>query len=228
MISQIPRTASHCFRWTLALVLLCGAMASPLAHAAGIPTINNLLPESGPVGSTVEIRGTNFVPPLSITFGGNVQAEGSFTSTSITVTVPSGAIDGPIQVSTAEGTAVSARSFTVGGKETPLATLEATVPQVKLGSGDAGKFAVKLSEARDSGTVVKFKLGGSAKNGTDYKLLVDTVKVAAGKEMKIIKVVPKGNLGGAALKTVKLTLIPGAGYKVGDPAAAEVKIIAGK
>jgi hypothetical protein len=212
----------------LAMVLLCGALASPRAHAAGVPTISSFSPKSGPVGSTVELRGNNFVTPLTITFGGNVQAEGSFTATLITVTVPSGAVDGPIQVATSAGTAVSAENFDVGGAKTPRATLEATVPEVTAGSGVVGKFAVKLSETRASGTVVKFKIGGSALNGTDYKLLVDTAKVAAGKEMKIIQVVPKGNLGGVAQKTVKLTLVPGVGYTIGAPATAKVKIDAGK
>jgi hypothetical protein len=64
MICQIPPFASRCFRRIA--VLLCAAMVSSLAHAAGIPTISGFSPESGPVGSTVEIHGTNFTAPLAL------------------------------------------------------------------------------------------------------------------------------------------------------------------
>jgi hypothetical protein len=85
------------------------------ALAANPPTISSFSPMSGPVGSMVVINGANFVPPLSITFAGNVQAAGSFTSTQITVTVPSGAETGTITVTTAGGSATTTTDFVVGG-----------------------------------------------------------------------------------------------------------------
>jgi hypothetical protein len=210
------------------ICLVVRGTGAPRVLAAGSPTISSFSPKSGPVGSTVEIEGTNFIPRLSISFFGDVQAEGSFTGTTITVTVPDGASTGPIQVQTANGTAETPQSFVVGATKTPHVTLEATVPEVMLGSGKAGEFTLKLSEESGEATVIKLRIVGSAQDGTDYKLLLDTAKVMAGQKEKIIKVVPKGNLGGAAIKNVRLTVLPGDGYEVGNPATAKVKIEAGK
>ena len=93
------------------LFLLCAGALS--AHAQ-LPTITGFSPSGGPVGTTVVISGTNFVAPLSIGFAGNVMAAGSFTSTTITVTVPTGAETGPITVTTANGSTSTATNFTVG------------------------------------------------------------------------------------------------------------------
>ena len=90
--------------------LFAGALS---AHAQS-PAITGFSPSGGPVGTTVVINGTNFIPPLSIGFAGNVDAAGSFTSTMVTVTVPAGAETGPITVTTANGSASTATNFTVG------------------------------------------------------------------------------------------------------------------
>jgi hypothetical protein len=71
---------------------------------------------SGPVGSVVVITGTRFQGVNDIKFNGVSAAAGSFraTSTQITVTVPTGASDGPITVSTQFGGVVtSSQSFDV-------------------------------------------------------------------------------------------------------------------
>jgi hypothetical protein len=71
---------------------------------------------SGPVGSVVLITGTRFQGVNDIKFNGVSAAAGSFraTSTQITVTVPAGALDGPITVSTQfGGVATSSQSFDV-------------------------------------------------------------------------------------------------------------------
>ena len=97
--------------WLLWIFLVC---VGGLSVRAQTPTITGFSPSSGPVGTTVVISGTNFVPPLAIAFGGNVDASGSFTSTKITVTVPSGAETGPITITTQTGTASTATNFIVG------------------------------------------------------------------------------------------------------------------
>jgi hypothetical protein len=83
------------------------------ALPSGAPTVCSFAPASGPVGTTVTIHGTGFVSPLTITFGGNAAASGSFTSTTITATVPAGAVSGSITVTTPSGTATSSTSFAV-------------------------------------------------------------------------------------------------------------------
>ncbi|MFM1797538.1 MAG: hypothetical protein RL733_1319, partial [Actinomycetota bacterium] len=71
---------------------------------------------SGPVGSIVVISGTQFQGINDVKFGGVSAASGTFraTSSQITVTVPAGAIDGPITVGTKfGGTVTSSQSFDV-------------------------------------------------------------------------------------------------------------------
>lgn len=67
------------------------------------PTITSFDPPQGSPGTTVTITGTNFNPVASnniVMFNGTVAEIVSTTSTSITVTVPEGASDGPISVTT--------------------------------------------------------------------------------------------------------------------------------
>src|SRR6266536_244639 len=96
------------------------------------PTISSFSPSSGPVGTSVTINGSNFVNVSKVTFS-NVSA--SFTvnsSTKITATVPSGATDGRIRVTTPGGTATSSNSFNV---TTPAAP---TISSFSPSSGPVG------------------------------------------------------------------------------------------
>ena len=213
------------FVTAIVLAIFCCATAVPPARATPPPTISGFSPQSGPVGTTVVINGANFAPPITITFAGNAPAAGSFTSTKITCTVPFDAQSGPIQVQTAAGTAETATPYVVGPSDEPKATLDVTIPTVKEGSGKIGEFMVHLSKAATKDTVVKYGIKGTAVNGTEYKLLLGTVTIKAGALDKPIKIVPKGNLGGAPDKTVKLHLEDGAGYKVGRAAPKVVTIL---
>jgi hypothetical protein len=85
-----------------------------------------------------------------------------------------------------------------------------------------------LSSAQKSAVVVKYKIKGSAKDGTDYDLVTDESKFKPGKKSKPINIAPEGDLDGAAEKTVKITLEPGPGYTVGTKGPVTVKILAGK
>ena len=72
--------------------------------------------------------------------------------------------------------------------------------------------------------MINFAIKGTAVNGTDYALLKASKKVKAGKTSKPIKIIPQGNLGGAAKKTVVLVLLPGNGYQVGTTEKIKVKL----
>ena len=79
-----------------------------------IPTITNISPTSGTVGSQVTITGTGLLGATQVTFGG-VQAS-SFTinsATSITATVPTGAATGKVVVKEPGTSGSSAGAFTV-------------------------------------------------------------------------------------------------------------------
>ncbi len=95
----------------LALALPAGAAASPGAAAA--PTITSFTPHTGPVGTVVLLMGSGFTGARRVTLG---RAEAAFTvhsDESIVLTVPAGALSGPISVTTPGGSAVSAGSFRV-------------------------------------------------------------------------------------------------------------------
>lgn len=78
------------------------------------PSIFSFAPPSGPVGQVVVIIGQSFTGTTDVSFNGvsalvfNVDNDSQ-----ITVTVPFGAISGPISVTTPIGTGTSATDFTV-------------------------------------------------------------------------------------------------------------------
>jgi uncharacterized repeat protein (TIGR03803 family) len=79
-----------------------------------VPVISSIAPASGPVGSQVTINGTGFTGATQVTFGG-VKAT-TFTvnsGTTITATVPTGAVTGKLAVKTVGGSAASQSFFTV-------------------------------------------------------------------------------------------------------------------
>ena len=97
----------------------------------GPPTITSFSPTSGAAGSTVVIKGTNFVAPLSVIFAGNAAAVHSFNATQINAQVPDGAITGPIKVNTNAGSVSTASSFT---DTTPPAISSFSPTSGKVGS----------------------------------------------------------------------------------------------
>lgn len=95
------------------LILLCFILQGAIAQ---VPVINSFSPISGSVGSSVTIVGSNFstVATNNIVFFGSVKATViSATATSLSVTVPTGAIYRPISVTVNSLTAFSATPFTV-------------------------------------------------------------------------------------------------------------------
>ena len=80
----------------------------------GAPTITDFAPDSGLVGSSVTIAGTNFGGTNTVKFHGTASTSFSINSaTSITAAVPAGATTGTISVTNPGGTATSAGTFTV-------------------------------------------------------------------------------------------------------------------
>jgi len=85
-----------------------------VGFAQEIPAITSILPESGPVGSVVTIKGTNFSATVAeniVYFGAVKAVVNSATSTELSVTVPSGATYLPISVTISGLTAFSSKPF---------------------------------------------------------------------------------------------------------------------
>ena len=78
------------------------------------PTISSFTPTSGPVGTNVNITGSNFAPGIEVFFN-NVQATDVtvFSSSTLQAKVPPGATTGPIKVRNAGGEDTSSTNFTV-------------------------------------------------------------------------------------------------------------------
>src|ERR1700761_4908728 len=97
------------------LMFLCAVLFFPLLIFAQ-PSISSVSPLSGPVGTTVTINGTNFntTPSANIVRFGTVTAPvTSASTTSLTVTVPTGTSYQPITVTTGGLTAYSYKPFSV-------------------------------------------------------------------------------------------------------------------
>lgn len=85
------------------------------------PTLTSLTPTSGPIGTTVTLAGTGFVPGMSIQFGAATAAPTTSTATSATALVPATLPAGTVNVSVRVGMQTSgSRSFTVTAMPPPV------------------------------------------------------------------------------------------------------------
>jgi Bacterial Ig domain/IPT/TIG domain len=157
------------------------------------PSITNLSPNSGPVGTPVTITGTNFGSTQgtsTVTFNGTTATPTSWSTTSIGVPVPDGATTGPIVVSVA-GQASNGVTFTVTPKIDSLTpnfgpvgtsvTISGSTFGATQGSStvtfngsaaaptswSATSIAVPVPAAATSGTVV-VTVAGQASNGVTF------------------------------------------------------------
>jgi hypothetical protein len=92
------------------------------------PSITSLNPTSGPVGTSVTIAGTNFGASQgtsTVTFSGTAATATAWSATSITATVPTGAITGNVVVTVA-GLASTGVNFTVTSSGAPIALVQHT------------------------------------------------------------------------------------------------------
>ena len=95
------------------------------------PTVSGFGPSSGPAGQRVVIDGTYLAGATSVTFNGRPATFSVVWDTKLVATVPAGATDGQIQVTTGGGTAGSAGSFTVTATPPTISSFSPT-------SGPAG------------------------------------------------------------------------------------------
>ena len=166
------------------------------------PTVSELFPTSGTVGSTVTVRGAGFSGATAVKFNGVPATSFSVTSdTELTATVPAGATTGPVSVTTANGTGTSAGVFTV--------TLLPPAPQVTgflPASGVVGSTVTVSGAAFTGATAVTFN-GSAATTFTVQSDTAITVTVPAGATSGPIAVTtPYGT--GASAGTFTVTLLP--------------------
>ncbi|MDO7873376.1 M4 family metallopeptidase [Hymenobacter sp. ASUV-10] len=98
-----------------------GAAAAPFAV---LPYLSGFAPASGAVGAVVTLAGTSLANVLSVKFGAQYATFTNNTATSLTATVPVGAVTAPITVRTAVATATSLTDFVVN----PSLTISSFAP----------------------------------------------------------------------------------------------------
>jgi DNA-binding protein YbaB len=114
------------------------------------PSVTNLTPASGPVGTVVTIAGSNFGSTKgtsTVTFGGTTATPTSWSATSIVVPVPSGAATGSVVV-TVGGVASNGATFTV-----TTAAQISFVQVAYLVSPSATTVPVKIAGAQAAGNL---------------------------------------------------------------------------
>jgi RHS repeat-associated protein len=108
------------------------------------PVISNFSPQSGPVGTIVTLTGTRLKVDsgtTGVTFAGEGTTRlpaliSSISSTEVRVNVPMGAVTGPIELTTPNGTAVTNGSFNVElSQDFEVTAAPSAIPAVERGTG---------------------------------------------------------------------------------------------
>jgi PKD domain/IPT/TIG domain/Divergent InlB B-repeat domain len=100
----------------ISVTTVSGTGRSSSSFAVPTPTISSFTPTSGPVGTSVDIRGTNFGWATIVTFHGTKADFTVDSDSEIHATVPAGATTGWISVAGTSGSAITSSSFTVTGE----------------------------------------------------------------------------------------------------------------
>jgi hypothetical protein len=127
-----------------------------IAFLEGI-SFSPFAPIFGPVGTGVTITGTAFTGATAVSFNGVAATFTVSPSGTITATVPAGAITGPIVVTTLDGTATSASSFTV--TTAPFA-LGSTPSSQTVSAGASTNYTVTISRSAGFADNLTFSVSG--------------------------------------------------------------------
>jgi len=114
-------------------------------------------PTFGPVGTGVTITGTTFTGATAVSFNGMAATFTVSPSGTITTTVPAGATTGPITVTTLDGTATSAASFTI--TSSPF-SLGATPSSQTVSAGASTSYTVNISRSAGFADNLTFSVTG--------------------------------------------------------------------
>ena len=157
-VAMIIRRARVCTRGSCPVVALAVVLGGSGAAAASgtatssssftvtaAPTVTGFTPASGATGASVVITGTGFGSWAVVKFNGTVAPTRTVnSSTSITATVPSNTITGPISVTMKAATATSSASFTV--TQCPLER----APLTGTGPAPSGVIASQIYNPQDT------------------------------------------------------------------------------
>lgn len=137
-------------------VMLAQAMATELN------VITQFLPASGPFGLDIDVAGSGFANATGAQIGGVAAPFLRNSDTSVTISVPAGAVTGPITILDPDGAHVSATDFTVAARA------PATPGEQTSAGREAIDLLVVVVAAKNRGDLI----GLAAKFGRDV-LLID-------------------------------------------------------
>jgi hypothetical protein len=133
------------------------------------PTIGSVTPSSAAVGSSVTISGSAFIGTSAVTFNNIAAAFSVVSDSTITATVPSGALTGSISVTTPAGSGSSPTTFGV-------------IPKISSFSPSSGKIGTTVTisgSAFTGATAVTFNGTSAPFTVTSYGQIIATVPVGA-------------------------------------------------
>jgi PKD repeat protein len=168
------------------------------------PSISSFTPTGGPAGTSVNIQGENFTGATSVTFNGTAATFTLDSSTNVTATVPIGATNGPISVTTPEGTARSSASYTADVP--PIARLAYSCSALTCSFDASGS-------SDPDGTVKTYSWGfGDGTNGSGKS--PTHVYARAGAYTVTLTVTDDGGTSATTSQTFTLIALSARGYKV--------------
>jgi hypothetical protein len=142
------------------VVTVGGQASNGVAFTVTIPapSITNLSPTSGPVGTSVTITGTNLGTSGTVTFNNTTAATTSWTATSITAKVPTGATTGNVVVTTG-GLSSNGFTFTV-------TTVAPLVQHTSIDAGTTTSAGLSFSSNNTAGNWIGVCIRAGAQNET--------------------------------------------------------------
>ncbi len=198
--ATVPSAASS---GPISITNAIGTTASAAIFTVTPPTITGFTPDSGPIGATITITGTQFATVSVVRFAGTAASFVIDSPTQIRATVPVGAASGPISVVNPAGSASSATSFTV--------ILPPTVASFSPASGPPGAQVAITGTQFSIATAVTF-------NGASASFVIDSptqlrATVPAGASTGLIGVT---NLAGSATSPTAFTVLPSGAPTIAD------------
>ncbi|MGC2695109.1 MAG: RHS repeat-associated core domain-containing protein, partial [Candidatus Angelobacter sp.] len=134
---------------------------------AAAPVINSFTPTSGPIGTQITVTGSNFTAngtgtptvALSQQGGGSIGAPvATFTATSISFVIPAGATSGPVTVTAANSSTVSADSLSVVASSGFSVTAGPSSASVQQGTSTS--YSVTLNSSNGFSQLAKLSVTG--------------------------------------------------------------------
>src|ERR1051326_1617646 len=102
----------------------------------------------------------------------------------------------------------------------PTVTITATDGVASEQASDTATFKVMRSDSTSASLTVKYTIGGTATNGTDYNTLSGSVIIAAGASSATVTLTPKDDGSYEGKEIAVLSLQSNIGYTVGSPSSA--------